>query len=43
MRQIHDRNAEGRSRLPILDDQLNDLEVAREKLVLELPNAGTPA
>ncbi|MCV9961966.1 zinc ribbon domain-containing protein [Pararhizobium sp. BT-229] len=42
-RQIHDRHAEGRPRLAILDDQLNELEVAREKLVLELANTEAPA
>jgi len=43
MQQIHDRHAEGRPRLAILDDQLDELEVTREKLVLELANAETPA
>ncbi|MFA1676998.1 hypothetical protein ACDY97_30830, partial [Rhizobium mongolense] len=36
MQKIHDRHAEGRPRLAILDDQLDELEVTREKLVLEL-------
>ncbi len=39
MQQIQDRHAEGRPRLAILDDQLDELEVTREKLVKEL--AGT--
>ncbi len=36
MQQIQDRHAEGRPRLAILDDQLDELEVTREKLVKEL-------
>lgn len=36
MQQIQDRHTEGRPRLAILDDNLDDLEVAREKLVKEL-------
>ncbi|MDH0116910.1 recombinase family protein, partial [Rhizobium pusense] len=36
MQQIQDRQAEGRPRLAILDDQLDELEVTREKLVKEL-------
>lgn len=36
MQQIQDRHTEGRTRLVILDDQLGDLEVTREKLVKEL-------
>ena len=39
MQQIQDRHAEGRPRLAILDDQLDELEVTLEKLVKEL--AGT--
>ncbi len=42
-KQIHNRHAEGRPRLAILDDQLDELEVTREKRVLELANAETPA
>ncbi len=36
IQQISDRAAEGRPRLPALDDQLDDLEAAREKLAMEL-------
>ena len=36
MQQIQDRHAEGRPRLAILDDLLDELEVTREKLVKEL-------
>ncbi|MBY5625909.1 recombinase family protein [Rhizobium leguminosarum] len=36
MLQIQDRHAEGRPRLVILDDRLDELEVTREKLVKEL-------
>ncbi|CAN7388783.1 recombinase family protein [Pararhizobium sp. LjRoot255] len=43
MQQIQDRHAEGRPRLAILDDQLDELEVTREKLVLELADAEAPA
>ncbi|MCW0001348.1 recombinase family protein [Pararhizobium sp. YC-54] len=43
MQQIHDRHTEGRPRLAILDDQLDELEVTREKLVQELANAEAPA
>ncbi|WP_427832792.1 hypothetical protein [Agrobacterium pusense] len=42
MQQIQDRHADGRPRLAILDDQLDELEVTREKLVLELANVQAP-
>ena len=42
MQQIQDRHAEGRPRLAILDGQLDELEVTREKLVLELANTQAP-
>ncbi|MDX0203826.1 recombinase family protein [Sinorhizobium meliloti] len=41
--QIHERHAEGRPRLAILDDQLDELEATREKLVTELADAEAPA
>ena len=43
MQQIQDRHAEGRPRLAILDDHLDELEVNREKLVTELAAAEEPA
>lgn len=43
MQQIQDRHAEGRPRLAILDDQLDDLEAAREKLAMELATTDLPA
>ena len=43
MQQIQDRHAEGRPRLAILDDQLDELEATRGKLVLELAGMGAPA
>ncbi|MDW9709549.1 recombinase family protein [Sinorhizobium meliloti] len=43
MQQIQDRHTEGRPRLAILDDQLDELEITREKLVLELAGTETPA
>ncbi len=43
MQQIQDRHAEGRPRLAILDDHLDELEVTREKLVMELAAAEEPA
>ncbi|KQY15118.1 hypothetical protein ASD31_06825 [Rhizobium sp. Root482] len=39
MQQIQERHSEGRPRLAILDDQLDELEATREKLVLELAGA----
>ncbi|QTK80482.1 Recombinase [Agrobacterium tumefaciens] len=39
MQQIQNQQAEGRPRLAILDDQLDELEVTREKLVCELAGA----
>ena len=43
MQQIQERHSEGRPRLAILDDQLDELEAAREKLVLELAGTDAPA
>ncbi len=43
MQQIQDRHADGRPRLAILDDQLDELEVTREALVLELAHSQEPA
>jgi DNA invertase Pin-like site-specific DNA recombinase len=43
MQLIQDRHADGRPRLAILDDQLDELEVTREKLVLELTHSQAPA
>jgi DNA invertase Pin-like site-specific DNA recombinase len=43
MQQIQDRHSENRPRLAILDDQLDELEVAREKLVVELAGTDAPA
>jgi hypothetical protein len=43
MQQIQDRHAEGRPRLSILDDQFDELEATREKLVLALANAEVSA
>ncbi|RFZ86304.1 recombinase family protein [Shinella sp. WSJ-2] len=43
MQQIRDRHAEGRPRLAILDDHLDELEVNRERLVMELSAAEEPA
>ncbi|MBW9075774.1 recombinase family protein [Agrobacterium deltaense] len=42
MQQIQDRHAEGRPRLAILDDQLDDLEAAREALLGELATTEEP-
>ena len=42
MQQIQDRHAEGRPRLAILDDQLDELEVTREKLVREVAAVEEP-
>ncbi|WP_454284811.1 recombinase family protein [Rhizobium leguminosarum] len=42
MQQIQDRHAEGRPRLAILDDHLDDLEITREKLVTELATSEEP-
>ena len=42
MQQIQDRHAEGRPRLAILDDQLDDLEAAREALLGELATTQEP-
>ena len=42
MQQIQDRHAEGRPRLAILDDQLDELEATREKLVMELAKSVEP-
>lgn len=42
MQQIQERHAEGRPRLAILDDQLDELEVTREKLGLELAGTAEP-
>ncbi len=43
MQQIQDRHAEGRPRLAILDDQLDELEVKREQLARELATVDEPA
>ncbi|WP_377295444.1 recombinase family protein [Rhizobium sp. SG2393] len=43
MQQIQERTLEGRPRLAILDDQLDELEVTREKLVAERAGLETPA
>lgn len=42
MQQIHDRHSEGRPRLEIPDDQLDELEITREKLVVELATTEAP-
>jgi flagellar biosynthesis chaperone FliJ len=42
MQQAEDRLAEGRPRLAILDDQLDELEVMREKVTLELMGLAEP-
>ncbi|WP_234936059.1 recombinase family protein [Agrobacterium rubi] len=42
MKQIQDRHAEGRPRLAILDDQLDGLEVTREKPAFELAATEAP-
>jgi hypothetical protein len=41
MKEIQDRHLEGPPRLAILDDQLDGLEVTREKLALELAAMGS--
>ncbi|MCC8934169.1 hypothetical protein [Rhizobium sp. 'Codium 1'] len=41
--QIQDRHAEGRPRLAILDDQLDELELKREQLARELLTSEEPA
>jgi SMC interacting uncharacterized protein involved in chromosome segregation len=43
MQQIQNRHAEGRLRVAILDDQLDELEVKREQLARELATVGEPA
>jgi flagellar biosynthesis chaperone FliJ len=43
MQQIQDRHAEGRPRLAILDDQLDELELTREKVASELAGMDAPA
>jgi hypothetical protein len=43
MQQIQERHVEGRPRLAILDDQLDELEAARDKLVKELAITEEPA
>lgn len=43
MQQIQDRHAEGRPRLAILDDQLDDLKVKRKQLARELATVEEPA
>ncbi|MGC4411185.1 MULTISPECIES: recombinase family protein [Rhizobium] len=43
MQQIQDRHAEGRPRLAILDDQLDDLELKREQLARDLAAVEEPA
>lgn len=43
MQQIQERHSEGPPRLAILDDQLDELEAMREKLVLELAGTDAPA
>jgi len=42
MQQIQDRHAEGRPRLAILDDQLDELEAKREPLARELATVEEP-
>jgi chaperonin cofactor prefoldin len=42
MQQIQDRHAEGRPRLAILDDRLDELEVKREQLARELATVEEP-
>nr|CAD6438026.1 Site-specific recombinase and resolvase superfamily protein [Rhizobium sp. Q54] len=42
IQQISNHAAEGRPRLPVLDDQLDELEAAREKLAKELTAEEAP-